>query len=74
MRLTDTAVRAAKPGDRPQRIPDERGLYLLLNPDGSRWWRLDYTIHGRRKTISLGTYPDVTLRLARERRDAAPRA
>jgi hypothetical protein len=54
MVLSDTGIRAAKPTGKPQRLSDDRGLYLLLNPDGSRWWRLDYRIHGKRKTLSLG--------------------
>lgn len=69
--LSDTRIKQAKPSERPQRLADERGLYLLVNPDGSRWWRLDYRFDGKRKTLSLGVYPDVPLKLARERRDAA---
>jgi integrase len=69
--LSDSAIRGTKPAERPQRLADERGLYLLLNPDGSRWWRLDYRFGGKRKTLSLGVYPDVSLKVARERRDAA---
>lgn len=69
--LTDTAIKAKKPTDKPQRLADERGLYLLVNPDGSRWWRFDYRIHGKRKTLSFGVYPDVPLKTARERREAA---
>ena len=53
------------------KLSDERGLYLLLNPNGSRWWRLDYRFDGKRKTLSMGTYPDVSLKLARTRRDEA---
>ena len=71
MPLSDASIKAAKPIDRPLRLSDERGLYLLLNPDGARWWRFDYRIAGKRKTLSMGVYPDVSLRVARERRDAA---
>jgi len=71
MALTDTAIRHAKPADKPQRLSDEKGLYLLLNPNGSKWWRLDYRFIGTRKTLSLGVYPDVGLKDARERRDQA---
>jgi hypothetical protein len=53
--LTDSLIRKAKPSDKPQRLTDGRGMYMLLNPDGSRWWRLDYSVHGKRKTLSLGT-------------------
>ncbi len=71
MPLSNASIKAAKPIDRPLRLSDERGLYLLLNPDGARWWRFDYRIAGKRKTLSMGVYPDVPLRVARERRDAA---
>lgn len=71
MPLTDTAIRAAKPGKKPVKLSDEKGLYLLLNPSGSRWWRMDYRFSGKRKTLSMGVYPDVGLKEARERRDAA---
>ncbi len=55
----------------PIRLSDSSGLYLLLNPNGSRWWRFDYRHAGKRKTLSLGTYPDTGLKLAREKRDDA---
>ena len=71
MPLSDASIKAAKPTQRPQRLADERGMYMLLNPDGSRWWRFDYRINGTRKTLSFGVYPEVSLKLARERRDAA---
>ena len=71
MSLTDTAIRNAKPGDKPQKLADGNGLYLLLNPNGSRWWRFDYRFDGRRKTLSMGTYPDTGLKDARDKRDAA---
>jgi hypothetical protein len=50
-----------------------RGLLLVVRPNGSKWWRLRYTFQGREKMISLGIYPDVSLSMARERRDAAHR-
>ena len=71
MPLTDAAIKRAKPTDKSLRLSDGRNMYLLLNADGSRWWRLDYRIAGVRKTISLGVYPDVSLKVAREKRDAA---
>ncbi|MBP8270495.1 MAG: integrase arm-type DNA-binding domain-containing protein [Sphaerotilus sp.] len=75
MALTDTALRKAKPGDKPQKLADGGGLYLLLKPTGAKWWRWDYRrpVSGKRNTLSLGTYPDVSLALARERRDEARR-
>jgi len=71
MALTDTAIKNTKPTDKPRKLADGGGLYLLLNPNGSRWWRLDYRHTGKRKTLSMGTYPDTGLKDAREKRDAA---
>ncbi len=69
MPLTDTAIKNAKPRDKAYRLFDERGLYLEVSPQGGKWWRLKYRIDGREKRLSLGVYPDVSLRDARERRD-----
>src|SRR6266581_37284 len=71
MALTDTAIKNTKPQVKPVKLSDDRGLYLLLNPNGSRWWRLDYRFGGKRKTLSMGVYPDVPRKVAREKRDAA---
>jgi len=69
---SDTSIRAVKAGDPRKRINDGGGLYLLLFvKGGSHGWRLDYSIAGRRKTLSLGTYPDTGLALARQRADEA---
>ena len=73
MALTDTSVRNAKPGKKPQKLTDGGGLYLLIAPSGGRWWRFDYRFSGKRKTLSMGVYPDVSLKQARERRDEARR-
>jgi hypothetical protein len=70
MPLSDTAIRNAKPKDKPYKLTDERGLYLLINPAG-KYWRLDYRFEGKRKTLALGVYPDVSLKDAREKRDEA---
>lgn len=69
--LNDTKVRNAKPRESAFKLYDERGLFLLVTPAGGRLWRLKYYMHGREKLISLGAYPDVTLKRARDRRDAA---
>src|SRR5215217_4439420 len=70
MALTDTAVRNAKPAEKPYKLTHGKGLYLLVNAIG-KYWRLDYRFAGKRKTLALGVYPDVTLAKARERRDDA---
>ena len=69
--LTDIAIRSAKPGDKPIRMFGGGGLYLEVSPSGGKWWRLKYRIDGKEKRVSLGVYPDVTLKDARERRDEA---
>jgi integrase len=71
MALTDPAIRNAKPADKPRKLADERGLFLLITPSGGKWWRLKYRIDGKEKLLSLGVYPDVGLKDARERRDEA---
>ncbi|AXS80623.1 integrase arm-type DNA-binding domain-containing protein [Dechloromonas sp. HYN0024] len=71
MPLTDTKIRNLKPSDRPQSVADERGLSILIQPNGSKWWRLRYRFEGVAKMLSLGVYPDVSLKEARERREAA---
>jgi integrase len=55
----------------PTKLSDGRGLYLLVTPTGSRYWRLKYRMHGREKLLALGVYPDVSLKLARDRREKA---
>ena len=71
MALTDTAIKSAKPTDKPVKMTDGDGLYLLIHPNGGKWWRFDYRFDSKRKTLSMGVYPDVSLRDARNRRDAA---
>lgn len=73
MALTDTAIRTAKPAEKATKIADSGGLYLLLSPNGSKWWRLDYRFLGKRKTLSMGVYPTVGLKAARDKRDEAKR-
>src|ERR1700730_3786430 len=71
--LTEAAIRGAKPKEKPYKLLDGRGLFLLVTPEGGRYWRLRYRYEGREKLISLGVYPDVPLKLARERREGARR-
>ncbi|MGB5279413.1 MAG: integrase arm-type DNA-binding domain-containing protein, partial [Gammaproteobacteria bacterium] len=71
MALTDTAVRNAKPADKTKKLFDEKGLYLEISPKGGKWWRFKYRFDGKEKRLSLGVYPDITLKNARDRRDAA---
>lgn len=67
MPLNDLTIRAAKPGPKPIKLSDERGLFLLVQPSGGKLWRLKYRIAGKEKKLSLGRYPDVALKEARER-------
>ncbi len=71
--LTPSAVRNAKPKAKAYKLTDGRGMYLLVKPDGARWWRFDYRrpVIAKRNTLSLGTYPDVSLKKARVRREEA---
>ena len=71
MALTDTAIRNAKHGPKPIKLGDERGLFLLVQPSGGKLWHLKYRYLGNEKKLSLGRYPDVSLKVARERRDEA---
>lgn len=71
--LTDRAIRALKPGPKPYKVTDEKGLTLLVEPSGARLWRLRYRFEGRESMLSLGTYPDTGLALAREKREEARR-
>lgn len=71
MPLTDVVIRKAKPTEKAVRLSDERGLYLEVAPSGGKWWRLKFRFEGKEKRLSLGVYPDVGLKEARDRRDAA---
>lgn len=65
--LTDTQVRATKPGERARRLADRDGLYLQIEPSGGRYWRFNYRFNGKQKTLAFGVYPDVSLVKARLR-------
>ena len=69
--LTDVLIRSLKPKDKPYKITDSGGLYLVVTPAGGKLWRLDYRFAGKRKTLSLGEYPYISLAEARQRRDEA---
>jgi len=69
--ITDVKIRASKPKDKPYKLADGKGLHLTITPEGGRWWRLRYRHGGKEKMLSLGTYPEVGLGTARDRRDAA---
>ena len=71
MPLTDTAIKKAKPGDKPIKLSDGKGMYLLVNPAGSKLWRWKYRVLGKEKVMSLGAYPDVSLAQARDGLDKA---
>jgi integrase len=71
MPLTDTEIKKAKPGIKPAKMSDEKGLYLLVNPTGSKLWRWKYRVDGKEKLMALGNYPDVSLAQARDKRDQA---
>lgn len=69
--LTDTAIRKAVPIQKAIRLFDGDGLYLEVSPTGGKWWRLKYRFSGKEKRLSLGVYPDVSLKAARGRRHEA---
>jgi integrase len=68
MRLTDTAIRKAKPQDKIYTLTDGDGMYLEVTPNGGKWWRFKYRFDGKQKRLSLGTYPDTGLKSARDKR------
>jgi len=71
MALTDVAIRKAKPVDKPSRMFDGGGLYLEIAPSGGKLWRLKYRYGGKEKRLAIGTYPEISLLDARNRREAA---
>lgn len=65
MKLTATAVKQSKPGDKDRKLSDGKGLYLLVKASGRKYWRLGYRFHGKQKTLALGVFPEVSLADAR---------
>ena len=70
---TDAAIRNVKPTDKPTKYPVGDGLYLLVTPQGQKWWRLRYRFDNKEKMIGLGVYPEISLKKATERRNEARR-
>lgn len=73
MALSEMAVRKAKPREKPYKLADSGGLHLLIQPNGSKLWRLKYRFDGKEKLLSFGPYPLVTIAEARTKRDDAKR-
>jgi hypothetical protein len=59
--LTDTGIRHAEPTDKPFKLYDALGLFLLVAPSGGKWWRFSYRFLGKQKSVSMGVYRDVSL-------------
>jgi hypothetical protein len=73
MAMNDVKVRNAKPTENQIKLSDSDGMYLLITPNGGKYWRLKYRYEGKEKLLALGTYPEISLAEARQRRDEARR-
>ena len=71
MKLTYTQIKNAKPVEKPKKLSDGKGLYLEVMPNGSKYWRLKYRIHGYEKRLAIGVYPEISLKEARNATDKA---
>ncbi len=71
MALTDTTCRNAKPKEKQYKLADSAGMHLLVKPNGRKYWRHKYRFAGKEKLLALGVYPELSLKEAREKRDAA---
>jgi hypothetical protein len=71
--LTNAVIAGTRPREKPFKLADGGGRYLLVTPAGSRWWRLRFRVRGKEQMLSLGIFPEVSLKEARERRDQARR-
>ena len=69
MPLTTVQIKNAKPGEKPKKMYDSGGLYLIVTPAGGKWWRQRYRFEKKEKLLSLGTYPSTSIKDARKRRD-----
>ena len=69
--LNDTQIRKAKPKEKPYKLTDSNGLYIVINPNGSKLWRYRFRIDGKESVFSIGAYPEVSLAEAREKRKEA---
>ena len=70
-KLNISSIKAAKPEKKPYRLSDGKGLFLLVNPNGSKWWRFHYRFDGKQKTLSMGVFPEIGLANAREKVEEA---
>ena len=70
-KLTELGVRKAKPSSKQKKLTDGRGLFLLLHPNGSKYWRMKYRFMGKEKLLAIGVWPEVSLIAAREKRNEA---
>lgn len=69
MALTDLTIRRAQPQEKPYKLYDGQGLFLLVNPSGSKLWRQKFRVHGKERLLTHGSYPKVSLKVARSKRD-----
>ena len=74
MLLSDKGIRQAKPKSKPYKIADGGGLFVLIQPSGSKWWRYKYRFGGKEKLLALGSYPETALIEARKRHREAREA
>ena len=72
-KLTELGLRKAKPSSKPKKLSDGCGLFLLLHPNGSKYWRMKYRFMGKEKLLAIGVWPEVSLIAAREKRNEAKR-
>lgn len=73
MKLNDRQIKNAKPAEKPFKLNDGKGLYLYINTSGGKLWRFDFSYNGKRKTLSIGKYPTVSLVEARQAAENARR-